>query len=559
MPATLASLRVRDLALVEEAELAPPRGFLAITGETGAGKSVLLGALQLLLGARADRGLVRAGAEACAVEAVFEGVESAEVAALLEEAGVEPCEEGRLLLRRIVQATGTGRQFVNGCACTLALLRQLGERLVDLHGPHDHQSLFSRENQTRLLDDFAQAGALRDAFVRARGRLMALEAEARAWEQGEQAALREMDLLEHQVAEIRSAALKPGEDKELEARHRAAASAARRQELAAAMLEVAQGEGDGLWALVAELVRHSRELERLDPAFADLGQDIRAMAEATSALARRLERYLDTIETDPAALQALEARIATLHALQRKYGPRLDDILAYGEEAARKLEALRQRVSRVGSLDAELALARAEMNQLAENLSRERRRAAEELEKRAAEGLRDLGFARCGFHIVLEPVSPPGPLGAELAEFVFAPNPGEAPRPLRAIASSGEISRVMLALKGALAAQDRVPLLVFDEIDANVGGEIAGKVAARMRELARHHQVICVTHLPQVAAAAEEQWVVSKEIHHGRAVTRLTPCAGPAREAELARMLGGRSATALAHARELLRQSAQGR
>ncbi|MCX7868338.1 MAG: hypothetical protein N2322_00145, partial [Terrimicrobiaceae bacterium] len=426
----------------------------------------------------------------------------------------------------------------------------------DLHGPHDHQSLFSRGQQTLLLDDFAGAGPLRAEFSEARSRLLALEAERDAAVAGEREALREMDLLEHQVAEIQGARLRPGEDEELAARHRAAANSTRLLELAAAVVQNLSGEEEGLAARAAEAVRATRELERLDPSASSLASQARALAALAGDLAREAEGYMAGIETDPAALQALESRLDTLTALQRKYGPSLEEVIAFGEKAAKRLEALRHRAERAGSLEGEIAEARQRLEELASSLGRAREKAARSLGKLAANNLRELGFPRCGFEIRLEPQSPPGPLGAELAEFVFAPNPGEEPRPLRAIASSGEISRVMLALKGALAAQDRIPLLVFDEIDANVGGEIAGKVAARMRELARGRQVICITHLPQVAAAADAQVVVTKEFAGGRTTTRLSMCDPAAREMEIARMLGGQSATALAHARELLRAGA---
>lgn len=557
MPATLASLHVRNLALVEEARLEPPPGFLAITGETGAGKSVLIGALNLILGGRADRSIVRTGAEMCSVEAVFENIHESEIAELLEEAGVDACEEGRLLLRRTIHAAGPGRQFANGCACTLGLLREIGQRLVDLHGPHDHQSLFSRDQQTRLLDSFAKAEPIRSEFAAARANLLALVGEREASLAGEQEALREMDLLTHQTAEIQAAQLRPGEDEELADRHRAAANSERLRELAAGLLEIVAGEEGALAARCAEIVRLTRDIERLDPGAAHLATQARGLAELAADLARDIETFTAGIETDPAALHALEARLDVLNSLKRKYGPTLEQVMAYGEKAAQRLESLKHRAERAGNLEEEIANAQSQTDELAARLGQAREKAARSLEKLVTAGLKDLGLPRCGFHIRLEPQSPPGPLGAELAEFVFAPNPGEEPRPLRSIASSGEISRVMLAIKGALAAQDRIPLLVFDEIDANVGGEIAGKVAARMKDLARGRQVFCITHLPQVAAAASAQVVVTKEYVEGRTLTRLRFCDENAREAEIARMLGGQSATARAHARELLRNGAQ--
>jgi len=552
MSATLASLRIRNLALVEELLWEPGPGFTALTGETGAGKSVIIGALNLLLGERADKSVIRTGEAACSVEAEFAGAEG--VHHILDAAGAEPCEDGRLIVKRVIQSGGTGRQFVNGSPCTLALLRSLGGALVDLHGPHDHQSLFSRDQQTLLLDAYAGAGSERTAFESARSAHAALVRERDECARGESEALREIDLLTHQTAEIEAARLVPGEEADLLARHRAAANAARIGELCAGLGERLSGDGPALAGSVAEVVRACRELARLDPRASAVEAAAEALGNLIGELENEISRFADLAETDPAALAALEERIDTIMTLKRKYGPSFEDVIAYGKSAAARLEALRARAGRAGSLETEVAAAAARCEEAARALSARRRKAARALESAVVANLRDLGFLQAAFAITLERLDPPGPLGAELAEFVFAPNPGEESRPLRSVASSGEISRVMLALKGALAAQDEVPLLVFDEIDANVGGEVAVRVAGRMRELARGRQVLCITHLPQVAAAADHHFVVAKDVSGGRTRTRLTPCAGDDRVAELARMLGGKSQSAIAHAKALLKR-----
>lgn len=553
MSATLASLRIRNLALVEDLlwELRP--GFTAITGETGAGKSVIIGALNLLVGERADRGLIRSGADQCTVEAIFENVSDPRIGTALEESGAEPCEDGRLLLKRTLAASGGGRQFVNGSPCTVGLLRTLGEFLVDLHGPHDHQSLFSREQQTRLLDGFAGCRAERDAFAEARRALSALEAEKQAIVDGERAAEREIDLLRHQTSEIDAAGLREGEEDELLARHRQAANAARISQLSAQLEAIVSGEGTSLESVAAGCVRTARELARLDPAAEAIGAAAEAAAATASDLSAALRSYAGDFDPDPAALSAVEARIDVVMTLKRKYGGTVGDIIAFGREAADRLAALESRAARADALDAGIASARRQRDAAAAALTARRKPAAKALEKCVSDGLRDLGFAKCDFRILLEGTGGDAPTGAELAEFVFAPNPGEPRQPLRAIASSGEISRVMLALKGALAGQDDVPLLVFDEIDANVGGEVATRVGLRMSELAEGRQVLCITHLPQVAAAAVNHYVVSKDVEGGRTRTRLAACEDDAREEEIARMLGGRTQkSARAHARELL-------
>ncbi len=553
MSATLASLQIRNLALVEDLLWEPRDGFTVITGETGAGKSVILGALGLLLGERADRSLVRSGAPSCTIEAVFEGVDDPRVARALEEGGAEPCEDGRLLLKRTVQTEGAGRQFVNGSACTLALLRALGDRLVDLHGPHDHQSLFSREQQTRLLDSYASCGEALAAYTEVRGRLLALRHEQEELTGGGRSLAREVDLLDHQCREIDAAGLSPDEEEQLAGRHRAAANAGRIAAACATLSTRLSGEQTGLLEGAAEAVRTPRDLARLDPAAQALAASAECASTALNDFSDELTRYSGALETDPAALAALEARLDLIGSLKRKYGSSLAEVIDFGVRAKERLDRLRTLIERADSLDRELAAAAQRVEETGAALTGKRRAAAGKLEKSVSAALADLGFPRSGFAVRLDALPTPGPLGLEMAEFVFAPNPGEDPRPLRSIASSGEISRVMLALKSVLAEQDDVPLLVFDEIDANVGGEIAVKVAARMRDLARGRQVLCITHLPQVAAAASHHFVVTKEVADRRTRTLLHPCSGPARTEEIARMLGGKSATALAHAEDLLR------
>lgn len=552
MSATLASLRIRNLALVEDVLWEPRPGFTAITGETGAGKSVILGALTLLLGERADKSLIRTGADTCSVEAVFENASDPVLSALLEEHGAEPCEDARLLVKRTLPAEGAGRQFVNGSACTLALLRALGEKLVDLHGPHDHQSLFSREHQTRLLDQFAGSEDLRAEFSEARRSLLRLQEEKNAILSGEQALARELDLLTHQTTEIESAGMQPGEEDALIARQRAASNSQRIGELCAQLAAGVSEDESSLTSRLGDLSRLTRELARLDPAAESISAACEAAFAAADDLGRAVSHYSSALDSGPANLSEIEARLDVLQTLKRKYGPTVDAVLAFYAEAAEKLASLRARTERRDSLDADIAAAEKSVSARGKKLTTARAAAAKKLSEKVRDGLKDLGFAKSEFFVTLEAHDVPAAHGFETAEFQFSPNPGETARPLRAIASSGEISRVMLALKGALADQDDVPVLIFDEIDANVGGEIAAKVGQKMRELGRSRQVLCITHLPQVAAFAAGQFVVSKEVKDNRTRTQLNESLGQSREEEIARMLGGKSDSALAHARALL-------
>lgn len=552
--ATLASLRIRNLALVEDLTWHPGAGLVAITGETGAGKSLLIGALQLLLGERADKALIRAGAESCTVEAVFDVGEARELDAWLVEQGAEPCAEGELLLKRTLSATGAGRQFLNGSACTLSALKALGDRLVDLHGPHDHQSLFSREAQTRVLDAYAGAGAMAADFAaahREQARLTGEIARLRGLEH--EAALRR-DLLAHAAKEIGEAKLRAGEEEEVVSRLRAAGNSRRLIELGAQMQSALGAEGEGgVRSTLAEAVRAARELARLDDAARGMLESLEEIAGRVADLENEVRRYAERIEADPATLQDLEARADLLQSLKRKYGGTIGEVMARGEEAARDLEDIETRGEKIGAMEKDAAAAAAKMTKLAKALSAARTKAAPALAKAVTKELRELGFLRAELGVRLERLDEPRGLGAELAEFEFAPNPGEPAKALRAIASSGEISRVMLALKSVLAGQDGVPLLVFDEIDANVGGEVAVKVGQKMRALSRAHQVLCITHLPQVAAAAHRQFAVTKEFDGQRTQTAVGELAGTEREVELARMLGGQDTdSARAHARTLL-------
>jgi DNA repair protein RecN (Recombination protein N) len=554
MSATLASLRIRNLALVEELTWEPPDGFIAITGETGAGKSIILGALTLVLGERADKDLVRAGADACAVEAVFEHADDERIASLLAGHGAEPCEDGRLLLKRTLPAQGTARQFVNGSPCTLAVLRSLGDFLVDLHGPHDHQSLFSRDQQTALLDRFSGSANLVSQFADARHALLRLQDEKNSLLEDEQAAAREAELLTHQVNEIEAARLKNGEEELLLSRQRVASNARRIGELCAQLAAGTSDDHDSLTSKVENLTRLSRELSRLDPSPNGIDRACEAVFASANDLARAIQSYASALENDSTDLASVEARLDTIQALKRKYGRTIEEVVAFGEQAGRRLSELLGRSERRGTLDAEISAADTLMRLHGEKLSALRLKASQKLADRVRAGLKTLGFLKSGFSIALELHAVPSAQGNESAEFLFSPNPGEPLRPLRAIASSGEISRLMLALKSALADQDDIPVLVFDEIDANIGGEIALKVGARMRELGRSRQVLCITHLPQVATAASSQFVVTKEFTGKRTRTSLVEVTGGSREEEIARMLGGKSRSALAHARALLNE-----
>jgi len=548
----MASLRIRNLALVEDLLWEPPGGFVAVTGETGAGKSIILGAVKLLLGERADRSLVRSGAESCAVEGLFQIPEKSPVHGILESGGAEPCEDGALIIKRSVFAEGGGKQFVNGSPCTLALLRDLGVALVDLHGPHDHQSLFSRDQQMRVLDSFSDSVKLRADFSEKRRHWIDLENEQRRLVENAEALARELDLLTHQTAEIDSANLQAGEETNLITRQRTASNSHRLGEVCAELTGILSDSEDSITSKWGDVGRLARELHRLDPSAEAIAQASNGIFESLKDLSREIDHYSNRVESDPRALAEIEARLDTIQNLKRKYGSSVEAVLEFGREASEKLASLKNREERGSRLDTEIEATGKAVEAIGKKLSQARRKAAPKLESLVRRHLADLGFARAGFKIAFEDLPDPSPEGYEHLEFLFAPNPGEPERPLRAIASSGEISRVMLALKSSLAAQDSVPILIFDEIDANVGGVIGAKVGCKMKELAASHQVFCITHLPQVAASAESQFIVAKESGDSRTRTLLNGTTATGRIEEIARMLGGPADTAKKHARTLL-------
>ncbi len=559
----LTTLRIKNLALVADLTLELRPGCNVITGETGAGKSIIIGALNLVLGERADRTLLRAGAESCAVEAVFEvGRLALSLAPLLNEHGLEPCEENQLVLKRVFSGAGANRQFVNGSPATLAALAAIGELLVDMHGPHDHQSLLHPEKQLAILDAFGGLQAPVTAFAELVRRRAALEAEKAALIVDERTYAQQLDLLRHQVQEISAARLRPDEEAEVEAEHHRTSNAARLLELSQAALGALDSEETSLVNQLGALGRTLQELQRVDPAAQPFAEAHEQVVSSLRDLQADLSRYADRVDLDPARLAELDERLNLIHSLKRKYGASLAEVIAFGDAAKAKLNSLEQRDAEVARLNAALAKLDAELTRAGRELTAARRKVIPKLTKAVTRQLQGLGFQQSELGVALttadsvgDSQSPTANLkatGFDTVEFQFAPNPGEPARPLRAIASSGELARVMLALKTVLAAEDEIPVLVFDEVDANVGGETANAVGEKMRQIARARQVLCITHLAPVAAAADTHFVVTKQVRDGRTTSDIQPLSAKQRVDELARMLGGQGEAARKHAAALL-------
>ncbi|HEY6226039.1 MAG TPA: DNA repair protein RecN [Verrucomicrobiae bacterium] len=549
----LATLRIKNLALVADLTLELQPGYNVITGETGAGKSILIGALNLVLGERADRTLIRSGAEASSVEAVFDTSKLPEKPdSFLEDNGLEPCEQNQLVIKRTITAAGASRQFINGSPTTLAVLGTLGERLVDIHGPHDHQSLFSAARQLAILDAYAALNPLRAKVAEAHGAKAKLAAEKAALIVDEKTYAQQLDLLRHQSNEIAAAKLIESEEAQVEAEYKRASNAARLIELAeGASRALSEDEGSVLTQLGA-VGRALHDLARLDESASGLAEQQRQAVAALNDLQAEISDYRDRLDLDPARLQELEERLNLIHTLKRKYGSSLAEVIAFGNEARKKLQQLESRDAEIARINAELQKAEAALLKAAKELSAARSKAIPKLAKAITAQLTDLGFKQSQFGVTLKQVAEPGPTGIDEADFQFAPNPGEPAKPLKAIASSGEIARVMLAIKTVLAAEDEIPVLIFDEVDANVGGETAAAVGAKMRQIGAQRQVLCITHLPPVAAAAQTHFVVTKEIVEGRTISRVELLNKTARVAEITRMLGGDTPAARKHAQALL-------
>ena len=555
MPAVLNLLRIKNLALVEELEWQIAPGFIAVTGETGAGKSIIVGALQLLLGERADKSLIRTGAEVCTVEAVFTGDNLQRLNPQLAEAGVEPCESD-LVLKRALSTSGANRQFINGSPTTLSILKNLGDELVDLHGPHDHQSLLSPEKQLELLDSFARAGDQREEYRKHFRELQALIAEHAALNTAETAREQELDLLRHQINEISSANLVAGEEEEIQIRYKLASNSKHLIELASTVANKISEAEDSVLSQLAETQRLLRELEKIDNSVSQLVAGHETAVIELSEIARALSDYAEKLDLDPEQLAALEQRVSLFETLKRKYGSSIAEVIEFGQRAAERMRKIEGRDAELERLANEIEKVRAQMNRAGEVLHKLRAKAEPRLSETIRKNLVDLGFKQSEFEAKLTALDEPRANGFDSVELLFSPNPGEPLKPLRTIASSGEISRLMLAIKSALAVHDAISLLVFDEIDTNVGGEIALAVGAKMQALAQGHQLICITHLAPVAAAASSHFVVTKEVVRGRTFSNLQEVTGKARREEIARMLGGKSESALQLAASLLKGSA---
>lgn len=548
----LSLLKIKNLALVDQLSWQLGTGLVGVTGETGAGKSVIVGALKLILGERADKGLIRTGESACTIEAVFTISADSLVNDILEESGLDRCEDDQLIIKRII-GHSNNKQFVNNSPATLTVLKKIGTEIVDLHGPHDHQSLLSTDRQLSMLDAYANSEDTLAAYRQIWSEWHEKSRRLEDLRNSERATEQELDLLKFQVDEIDSADLKPDEEEDIELQFKRVSNSSKLIELSskiAGTLEHTVNDALG------ETLRAAKELQALDPSVADRLTGLEQAVLELQDLEREMTSYSEGLDIDPEEEHQLSNRINTFETLKRKYGATLTDIITHGDDARHRLMEIENRDGVLDDLQLEVDGLFDKVLTAAQKLTSIRKKSAPKLAKVIALHLKELGFKQAAFELSIIPQTKPAATGMESIDFQFGPNPGEPLKPLRQIASSGEISRVMLAVKSSLADQDATPLMVFDEIDANVGGEIARAVGDKMATLGEQHQVIAITHFPQVAAVAGQHFVVEKQVDAGRTTSSLREVTGKNRIDELVRMLGGGDGKqAIAMAKSLLKNN----
>jgi DNA repair protein RecN (Recombination protein N) len=558
----LSSLHICNFALVRELDLEFGPGLNTITGETGAGKSLLIGAVQLLVGGRAATGSIRRGAKNCEVAGIF-GLGAGDAALRqqlerhLQEASLPACEEGELLIRRVLTENGS-RAYVNGAAVTAGFLREIGELLIDIHGPHDNQTLLQASRQLALLDSYAglqhsvqSCRQKHEELLATRREIAALRAEGLAPE--------DVELLAHQLKEIEQADLREDEENELVERYRVASHGKRLLEVAAQCRDDLAESDNAVAERLGGILRLLREIEQIDAARgAVFTAELERIVASVQELCVDLADYADGLELDEEGLQRLGERLDLIQRLKRKYGGSIAELLATGERIRERLARIRGRGAALQKLQEQEQEEQESFLAACAELSAARRAAAGALAQAIEDKLQSLGFDKASFAIHLEP-STPGASGADAVEYAFAPNIGEDMQPLKAIASSGEMARVMLAIKTVLSDADKVPVLIFDEIDANVGGRVAIQVAAELAAVGARHQVFSITHLAQIAAAGQQHYQVSKSVIGERTQVAVNRLDEAGRLAEIVRMLGadGSSVAAQSHAQELLQEAAR--
>ena len=551
-------LCIRDFAVIDELDVEFGSGLNLLTGETGAGKSIIVDAISIALGERADTETVRSGRDLAIIEAVLEVGNSPEALRILADAGLSP-EDGSIIVSREVSRTGKSQCRINGRPVAVSLLKEITDRLVDTHGQHEHQFLLRADRHLEVLDAWCgqEVLSLRDRVADCYSELRRLKGELKQLQNDERDRARNIDLYQFQVQEIANARLTPGEEEELIADRTRLANAEKLHAAASAAFELL-GEGDRCSAdTLGEAVMALQGLAEVDTQLQPMIESLQAALYQVQDGARELRAYRDGIEFNPDRLQEINERLDLIRTLKKKYGETIEEVIGYGDELRDKLELLTHSEERTGELQAEIEFLEAKVMADAKQLSALRLKGGSAFVKSVVKELASLGMPSA----VLEVSRRAHELdssGIDSIEFLVSANPGEPPRPLARIASGGEISRIMLAIKSVMAAVDSMPTLIFDEIDVGVGGRTAAVIGDKLNSLAQNSQVLCVTHLPQIACSPGRHFAIEKQSHEGRTVVRVRELSDEERVTELARMLGGAapSDTAIQHAREMLGMNA---
>ncbi|HAT18458.1 MAG TPA: DNA repair protein RecN [Gemmatimonadetes bacterium] len=549
----LIELRIKDYAVIHDLTLELGSGLSALSGETGAGKSIIVGALSLLLGERAASDTVRTGAERAMVEAVFDVATYPKLGVQLDDLGIE-AEDGLLILRREVAAVGRNRAWINESPTTARTVGELGRSLVDLHGQHEHQTLLRKDTQRHILDAFGEAEEDASAVEEAYEELGGLEAKLRELQDHRRELASRVDFLRFQMRELEEADVQSGEEEALtEESGRLENSEELLGETTRIHDELYSAEG-ALTDKVSGLAQTLARLKGWDPALEGPHEELQGAYHALAEVGRDLSDYVGGLRHDPGRLEEVRSRLDLIHSLKRKYGPTSEDVIATRDRVRTKLDEVEDGGWDEDTLAAEVDRTRSDLIAAAARLSEKRQAAVTRLEEEVEALLPDLGLPAGTFKVQMDTLPEVKSRGAESIEFLVSVNAGFPPSSLARVASGGELSRVMLTLKAILAQVDQVPTLVFDEIDAGIGGQVASLVAAKLKDVARYHQVFVVTHLPQLASQACSHLLVEKDEREGLAATAVRGLTGDARVREIARMLGGdpESETSQDHARELL-------
>jgi DNA repair protein RecN (Recombination protein N) len=549
----LTELRIRNFAIIESVTLPLGEGFNVLSGETGAGKSIIVGALGLLLGERASADLIRSGAEKATVEGVFDVASNRAIVELADERGIE-VEDDTLVLKREIAVSGRGRAWINSAPVTATVLAEIGRQLVNLHGQHDAQTLLDGESQRRILDAFGGAETQANEVRRIHGELSRIRRDITGLSSRRADAEKRADYLGHVAKEIEDARLSPGEDAKLEDEARLLENADELRTLATTLTDLLSGEEGSVLTQLGAAQRPLTSIERIDPAAARMQELFDAGFYALQELARSVEDYAGSVDLDPARLEQVRQRRDRLFGLLKKHGPTLDKVIEAGRSARAELDLIDTAQFDLATLTAQEADSRRWLSVEAEKLSEMRMSAGKKLAKSVDVLLPQLGMPDGKFTVALVARDEATAEGAEDVEFRVALNVGHEDRPLARVASGGELSRVMLALKTILARVDQVPTLIFDEVDAGIGGRVGLQVGDTLRRVAKDHQVFAISHLPQIAARAHHHIVVAKGAKGGVTTADISVLEGTSRVNEIARMLGGdpESKVSRAHAKELL-------